>query len=336
MNQVLVTGGAGYIGSHTCKILLEHGWNPVTIDNLSTSIDDSAVKYGTFYQFNINEVSRVEKVLIEHDIKTVLHFAGSAYVGESIINPSKYYNNNFITTYHLLEAMRRANVKKIIFSSSCATYGISDNGYFSEKNIQLPINPYGRSKLYAENLINDYCRAYDFSATCLRYFNAAGADPSGELGERHEPETHLIPLTIFAALKIIKNLQVYGVDYSTPDGTCIRDYTHVSDLARAHVLAINFLDDNKGFSAFNLGTGQGASVFEIISGVEKIIGKSIPYNISPRRAGDPPVLVADIELANKVLGWYPEYGSINEIIETAVKYFSISKLKGDFNTKCNF
>jgi UDP-arabinose 4-epimerase len=319
-NKLLVTGGAGYVGSHACKALSRAGYTPVTVDNLSTANDIELVQFGPFVELDIRDTIALSEVMREHEIDTVLHFAGSAYVGESQINPAKYYSNNLISTYSLLEAMRISGANKLVFSSSCATYGVSQTGYFDEMHPQVPINVYGRTKLFSENVIRDYCSAYGFSACSLRYFNAAGADPDGVLGERHEPETHLIPLAILAAMGRGEALKVFGSDYETKDGSCIRDYTHVSDLADAHVLAVDYLKNWTGFKAFNLGTGQGTSVLEIIEAVERVLGKQFPYKVEARRIGDPPILVAENGQAKEKLNWAPKFLDINEIVATAANY----------------
>jgi UDP-arabinose 4-epimerase len=319
--KLLVTGGAGYVGSHACKALCGAGYTPVTVDNLSTAKDSGLVQFGPFIQLDIRDTISLTNIIQEHQIGTVLHFAGSAYVGESRTNPAKYYSNNVVATHSLLEAMRNGGASRLVFSSSCATYGISQTGYFTEAHVQAPINVYGRTKLYAENLIRDYCDAYGFSACCLRYFNAAGADPAGTLGERHDPETHLIPLAILAALGRGEELKIYGGDYETKDGSCIRDYTHVSDLADAHVLAVEYINDVVGFNALNLGTGKGTSVFDIVRAVELVLGKRVPFQLESRRIGDPAILVARNGLAKERLNWAPKFTDVNEVVRTAAAFF---------------
>ncbi len=322
MNKtVLVTGGAGYIGSHACKALALAGYIPLTIDNLSTAVDLRFVKYGPFVELDIRNTASLAKIIQSNRIDTVLHFAGSAYVNESQIDPAKYYSNNVTATLSLLEAMRIGGAKKLVFSSTCATYGVSETGYFNEEQRQCPVNVYGRTKLFSENAIRDYCDAYAFSARCLRYFNAAGADPDGILGERHDPETHLIPLAILAALGKGVPLNVYGDDYETSDGSCIRDYTHVSDLADAHVLALEHMEEKGKFDAFNLGTGRGTSVFKVVEAVSMILGQPVPYLVTDRRKGDPAILVAENQRAVEQLNWTPKFNDIDKIVSTAVNYF---------------
>ena len=319
--RVLVTGGAGYIGSHTAKELSKQGHVPIVIDNLVCG-HRAAVKWGPFCDGDILDTEKIIHVLKNEKIEAVLHFAAFAIVSESTRNPIKYYENNVMGTLSLLEAMRKTGVKKIIFSSTCATYGVAGNSaaLISESHSQNPVNPYGRSKLMVEIILKDYVRAHQFSATALRYFNAAGADRDGEVGEKHDPETHLIPLAIEAAHNQEKVLTIFGDDYETADGTCVRDYIHVSDLARAHVRALENLKPQT-VSFYNLGTGHGFSVKEVIERTAKITGKKLNTKMGERRPGDPPTLVASGEKARRELGWAPTESELPHIIETANKWY---------------
>lgn len=306
--KILVTGGAGFIGSHACKALKTAGHEPVVLDNLRTG-HRWAVKYGPFEHGDILETSRVAALLQKHEIEAVMHFAALAYVGESISQPGAYYQTNVVGTLSLLGAMRLAGVNRFIFSSTCATFGNVDH-HISEADPQNPINPYGASKLMVERILRDYAAAFGIASVALRYFNAAGSDPDGELGEIHDPETHLIPITLFVAAGMRDKLNVFGTDYDTHDGTCVRDYIHVCDLADAHVAAIDVLEAGV-FKAFNLGNGNGFSVRQVIDRAEAITGKPIAWEASPRREGDPPSLVAD---ATAALGWNPRYPSLDDMI----------------------
>lgn len=314
--KILVTGGAGYIGSHTCKMLKQAGFVPVTYDNLVYGHRD-AVLWGPFIKGDLFDTRLLQETFSIHQPIAVIHFAAYAYVGESVIDPGKYYRNNVSGTINLLETMRRNDCSNIIFSSTCATFGIPDTLPIRENSPQLPVNPYGRSKLMIEQILADYDQAYGLKHIVLRYFNAAGADPSAEIGEQHEPETHLIPLVILAALGKIKSIEVYGTDYQTPDGTAIRDYIHVTDLADAHVKALQLLNTADHSESFNLGTGRGTSVREIIDSVERISGKKVPVSFGPRRPGDPPALVSGSQKATEKLKWKPAFSDIDSIIETA-------------------
>ncbi len=316
MTNVLVTGGAGYIGSHTCKALSRAGFTPVTYDNLVYG-HEWAVKWGPIEKGDILDISRLSHVIAAYKPFAVIHFAAFAYVGESVEDPAKYYHNNVVGTLSLLEAMRNNCVDKIVFSSSCATYGIPDKIPIVEDSPQRPINPYGRSKLMIEQILADYGNAYGLKSVSLRYFNAAGADPEGELAEQHDPETHLIPLILDAAAGRRPNISVYGDDYDTPDGTCVRDYIHVSDLAEAHVRAMIGLGERKLERAYNLGTGNGYSVMEVIDAVRRLANRDFAVLKGPRRSGDPASLVADASRANRDLGWCARYTRIDDIIETA-------------------
>ncbi len=319
--KILVTGGAGYIGSHTAKSLKNAGYQPVVVDNLIYG-HEWAVKWGPLYKINISETQKLEEVILQENIKAVIHFAAYAYVGESVKDPLKYYDNNLVGTLSLLKAMKNQKIDKIVFSSTCATYGIPSHIPINEDELQNPINPYGRSKWMVEKVLQDLAYSEKFNSICLRYFNAAGADPELEIGEDHDPETHLIPNAIQAALSSNRTLSVFGHDYPTADGSCVRDYIHVTDLAKAHVLAVEHLLTNKtvGFEFMNLGTGKGTSVLEIIRHVEKITGKKINYQIEARREGDPAVLVARIHKAIELLNWRPQYSEIEPILTTAIEW----------------
>lgn len=318
--QVLVVGGAGYIGSHTCKALARAGHNPIVYDNLSFGHAD-AVRWGPLEIGDIFDGDRLREVICEHNPDIVIHFAAFAYVGESVIDPAKYYRNNVGGTLSLIDAMRNGGVSRIIFSSTCATYGMPSIIPIDEKTPQRPINPYGHSKLMVEQVLRDYGQAYGLEWVVLRYFNAAGCDPEGELGERHNPETHAIPLALLSALGRGPRFQVFGNDYSTPDGTAIRDYVHVSDLATAHVKAAEYLLAGGVSDAFNLATGKGTSVLELLSAVERASGRAVPMDFAPRRPGDPPQLVATGTKAQKILNWEPQYYDIDAIVDTAAPWF---------------
>jgi UDP-arabinose 4-epimerase len=319
MKTVLVTGGAGYIGSHTCKVLAEAGYTPVTFDNLVYG-HQWAVNWGPFVKGDLLNSLELDEAFKTFNPDAVLHFAAFAYVGESVENPGKYYRNNVSGTINLLEAMRRHECHHIVFSSTCAIYGNPETETISEEHPQRPINPYGRGKLMIEEILKDYRNAYGTNYSCLRYFNAAGADPDGELGEDHLPETHLIPRAIFAALGMLEEIRVFGTDYPTPDGTAIRDYIHVTDLAKAHVLALERLQSEREPLCLNLGTGSGHSVLEVLEIIERISGRKVPAIRDTRRPGDPPVLVAAADRAREKLSWEPVLSSISNIIDTAWKW----------------
>lgn len=318
--KVLVTGGAGYIGSHTCKALAAAGHAPVTFDNLSRGHAD-AVRWGPLFMADLLDPRALDAIMTEYRPDAVIHFAALAYVGESVLSPAPYYEVNVAGTRNLLEAMRKHGVNTIVFSSTCATYGIPDVLPIDETSPQLPVNPYGFSKLVVEHMLADYGRAYGLRSVALRYFNAAGCDADGELGERHEPETHAIPLAIQAAMGAGPAFRVMGTDYDTPDGTAVRDYVHVSDLADAHVRGLEFLIDEGGHHAFNLGTGRGTSVRELLDAVSRVMGCEVPYVNAPRRAGDPPALFARADRARQHLGWVPSYRSIEPMVRTAADWF---------------
>jgi UDP-arabinose 4-epimerase len=317
-NTVLVTGGAGYIGSHACKALAAAGFTPVVYDNLSRGFE-WAVKWGPFEQGDLLDQPRIETVIQQHKPIAVMHFAAFAYVGESVAYPATYYRNNIVGSLALLDAMRANGVDRLVFSSSCTTYGVRGAEPIGEDTPQAPVNPYGVTKLLIEQAMRDYSAAYGLRAVAMRYFNAAGADPDGEIGEAHDPETHLIPLVLDAAAGGAP-LTVFGDDYPTPDGTCIRDYVHVTDLASAHVLACQTMEREGGFRAYNLGTGRGLSNMEIIAAARRLTGRDVPIKMGPRRAGDPPELTADPTKANRELGWAPQVSSVDEIIGTAWRW----------------
>lgn len=317
MKTVLVTGGAGYIGSHVCKALAAAGYRPIAYDNLIYG-HEWAVKWGPLERGNILDTSRVCAVLRKTGAEAVIHLAAFAYVGESVSDPAKYYRNNVAGTLALLAAMRECEVKRIVFSSTCATYGTPDSLPITEDTPQKPVNPYGASKLMIERILADYRHAYDVKSISLRYFNAAGADPDGELGEEHEPETHLIPLVLDVAAGSRPHITVFGDDYQTPDGTCIRDYIHVSDLAYAHVLALQALErEISPRPAYNLGTGQGHSVAEVIEAARRITGSVIPVAKGSRRPGDPAILLADPSRAKRDLGFVPRFAAVDDMISSA-------------------
>lgn len=313
--RVLVAGGAGYIGSHTCKALARAGHQPIVYDNLHTG-HPWAVKWGPFVKGDLNDAARLGETLKEHKVEAVINFAALAYVGESNVEPTRYYRANVGGMITLLETMRMHDVGSIVFSSSCATYGVPERLPIVEGLRQDPINPYGRTKLMGEQILRDACTAHGLCAIALRYFNAGGADPDGELGEEHDPETHLIPLVLQAAHGTRPSISVFGRDYETPDGTCIRDYVHVTDLANAHVAALTRCRAGE-FQAYNLGGGQGVSIAEVIARARVLTGREIRAIDAPRRAGDPPVLVADIALARQALDWEPKHSGIDEVIRTA-------------------
>ena len=319
MSTILVTGGAGYVGSHACKALAAAGHTPVVYDNLSRGHREFA-RWGPLEVGDLGEAAKLDAVLARHRIDAVMHFAALAYVGESVEQPALYYRNNVGGTLELLEAMRRAGVGLMVFSSTCATYGVPERMPITEDLPQQPINPYGATKLMIERVLRDYEPAYGLRSVALRYFNAAGCDPDGEVGEDHEPETHLIPRVLMAADGMLPRIDVFGTDYPTPDGTCLRDYIHVTDLADGHVRALDYLQRGGASSAVNLGTGRAFSVREVIAAAERVTGRRIPVHEGPRRAGDPPVLVADATRARTLLGFAPRYSEIEPIVETAWRW----------------
>ncbi|MDP9151506.1 MAG: UDP-glucose 4-epimerase GalE [Myxococcota bacterium] len=316
--SVLIVGGAGYIGSQTAKRVAGAGLRPVVLDNLVYG-HPWAVKWGPLVEGDLADSALLARVLREHDVTSVIHFAAYAYVGESVTNPRKYFRNNVVNTLNLLDAMVDAGTKNIVFSSTCATYGEPREVPIAESHPQHPVNPYGESKLAVEKILRWYAGAYGLRYAALRYFNAAGADPDGELGEEHDPETHLIPLAIDAALGRGR-LSIFGTDYPTTDGTAIRDYIHVADLADAHWLALSHLDRAGDNLLLNLGTGHGHSVRQVVAAVEKISGRKVAVQEAGRRAGDPPALVADAREATRVLGWHPRYAELETIVEHAYRW----------------
>lgn len=315
-NTVLVTGGAGYVGSHTCKALAQSGFIPLSLDNLVHG-NRWAVKWGPFAEGDLSNRELLASVFRDHQVGAVIHFAAYAYVGESMTNPGKYFLNNVANTLHLLDAMRGAGVRHIVFSSSCAVYGHPDTTQIREDHPLRPINPYGESKLFVERALHWYGVSHGMNSLSLRYFNAAGADPQGEIGEHHDPETHLIPLVIQAALGQIAHVEIYGTDYPTGDGTAIRDYIHVTDLATAHVLGLKYLLDGGKSTALNLGTEDGYSVRQVIDMAGEVTGRKIPARETGRRPGDPTILVADAKRAKRELSWVPQHSSLKSIVETA-------------------
>ncbi|MDF1594285.1 MAG: UDP-glucose 4-epimerase GalE [Desulfobacterales bacterium] len=316
MANVLVTGGAGYIGSHACKALAKAGYTPVTYDNLIYG-HPWAVKWGPFEKGDVLDRHRLDEVIAKYRPEAVMHFAAFAYVGESVENPGKYYRNNVAGSLTILEAMRDHGIRNMVFSSTCAVYGTPETIPIPEDHPLKPINPYGFSKYTVERMLEDFSNAHDMRYVSLRYFNAAGADPDAETGEDHDPETHLIPLVLDAASGRSKNIKIFGTDYDTPDGTCLRDYVHVSDLAGAHVLALEYLKDTGKSDIFNLGNGNGFSVREVIETARKITGRDIQAIASSRRSGDPAFLVGSSDKIRKVLGWNSKHASIDDIIQDA-------------------
>ena len=313
--KILVIGGAGYIGSHMVKLLGQQGCKVTTLDDLSSGHLD-AVICGDFVQGNFGERAVLD-ALLSTGFDAVMHFASFIQVGESVQHPGKYYHNNVTNTLGLLDAMRAHGVSKFIFSSTAATFGEPQYTPIDERHLQQPINPYGRTKLMVEQALADYDKAYGFKSVCLRYFNAAGADPEGQLGERHNPETHLIPLVLQAASGRRSNITVFGRDYDTPDGTCIRDYIHINDLCSAHWLALQSLMDGGPSQSYNLGNGNGFSVQEVIDTAERVTGRKIPVVNGPRRSGDPARLVADATQARRNLIWIPHFSDLAIIVQHA-------------------
>jgi UDP-glucose 4-epimerase len=316
--KVLVLGGAGYIGSHICKQLFQKGQEVVVFDNLSTGHAE-AVKWGALFVGDILNQEQCEQVFSEHGpFDLVMHFCAKSLVGESVQHPAIYFRNNVIGTVNVLDAMVKTGHKKLVFSSTAAVFGIPNVNKIDENQPRKPINPYGQSKKMVEDILQDYHHAYGLKSVCLRYFNACGADPEAEIGERHDPETHLIPNILKSVAGSNQaGLKVFGNNYPTADGTCVRDYIHINDLATAHILAGDYIEQHDGAYAFNLGNGNGFSVFDVIKAAVKVVGADIPYDVEPPRAGDPAILVADASLANKELGWKPQYTNIEDIITTA-------------------
>jgi UDP-arabinose 4-epimerase len=318
MKYVLVAGGAGYIGSHTCKALARAGYQPVVFDNFSTG-HRWAVKWGPLVEGDIADRPLLQEVIQKYQIDAVIHFAASALVSESMENPYKYLHDNVAGSVTLLEAMREAGVQRIVFSSTCATYGVPQSVPISETQPQKPVNPYGESKLFVERALHWYERTFGLGWVALRYFNAAGADRDGEIGECHGQETHLIPLVVQSALEQ-RPVQIFGADYPTPDGTAIRDYIHVEDLASAHIKALEYLDGGGQSIALNLGMARGYSVREVIAAVERAGARPVQVQESARRPGDPQVLVADTRHARDVLSWRPHYEDLDAIVKTAWRW----------------
>lgn len=316
--RILVTGGAGYIGSHTVKRLLESGHDVWVYDNLSEG-HRASVPGDRLIVADLADTGALDHAIIVNRVEAVIHFAALCYVGVSVTQPARYYNNNVVNTLNLLEAMRRNGVKRFVFSSTCATYGVPEKLPITEQSPQHPINPYGRTKLVVEGVLRDYAHAYGLGFTALRYFNASGASADGTIGEDHEPETHLIPLVLQVALGQRPHIEIFGTDYPTPDGTCVRDYIHVEDLADAHIRALDVLRDGDA-RFYNVGTGRGYSCREVVRTAEEVTGRPIPVREGPRRAGDPPELVAAADLVRKELGWSPNYPELRPILETAWKW----------------
>jgi len=321
--MILVVGGAGYVGSHTNKLLNNKGYQTIVFDNLSCGHREF-VKWGEFILGDLSNREQIRDSFKKYQIEAVMHFSAYASVEESITHPSKYYNNNVINTISLLDIMREFGTNFLIFSSSCAIYGEPKEIPIKETHPKNPINPYGKSKFLIEEILKDYDKAYGLKYISLRYFNAAGADPEGEIGEKHNPETHLIPRTIFAALGEKENIKIFGTDYPTKDKTCIRDYIHVTDLADAHIKALEYLKKNQKSDIFNLGNGSGYSVKEVIETVKKVSKKDFKIVEAERREGDPPVLIADSQKAKEVLGWDTQYPDIGTIVNTAWEWHSKS------------
>jgi UDP-glucose 4-epimerase len=316
VKNILVVGGAGYIGSHMAKYLAKKGYVPIVLDNLVLGHPQTA-KYGPFFEGPMNDASLLEKIFSGYPISAVMHFAAFCYVWESVEKPAMYYQNNVANTLALLKVMVERNIGNFIFSSSCATYGEPVEIPMTEDHPQRPVSPYGRTKVIVEQILDDFGRAYGLKSVCLRYFNAAGADPDGELGEDHNPETHLIPLVLKTALGQRPNVEVFGDDYPTPDGTCIRDYIHVDDLAQAHLLALERLLAGEPGGAYNLGNGNGYSVKQVIETARHTTGREIPVRVAKRRPGDPAVLISSSQKAIKDLGWRPRFPDLETIVETA-------------------
>ena len=321
MLPVLVTGGAGYIGSHTCKELHRNGYLPIVYDNLITGHREFA-RWGEFVYGDICNTQQLRHCMKAYKPQGVIHFAAFAYVGESVREPGKYFHNNVQGTLSILDAMRDEGIANIVVSSTCAVYGEPDKMPISESCLPAPITPYGASKLFMERMLADYHTAHGINWIALRYFNAAGCDPDGEIGEWHEPETHLLPRIIGAMLGEYSCLEVYGNDYPTPDGTCIRDYIHVKDLAVAHILALEYCMQGKGNRSFNLGTGTGISIHQLIRATEVLSNRTVPFAVKQRRPGDPAVLVADPALSMSTLGWTPRHSDLDTIISTAMHWHS--------------
>ncbi|WP_321212040.1 UDP-glucose 4-epimerase GalE [Methanothermobacter sp. DP] len=321
--MILIVGGAGYIGSHVNKFLSERGYETLILDNLTKGHRES-VKWGRFIEGDLGDRRLLGRILTRYDVEAVMHFAAFTDVGESVQKPGDYYRNNVMNTLNLLDSMRENGVSKFIFSSTCAVYGNPSEIPITEEHPLNPISPYGRSKLMVEEVLRDYSDAYGLSYVSLRYFNAAGADPEGEIGELHDPETHLIPIVLDAAMGLRDSVRIFGTDYPTPDGTCIRDYIHVMDLADAHWRALEYLEGERS-GVFNLGNGNGFSVREVIETCREVTGASIRAVEDERRPGDPPELVGSSERALEILGWRPVFTELEEIIKTAWNWHRTAK-----------
>ena len=321
---ILVTGGAGYIGSHNVKFLRERGYRVLVLDDLCRGFAD-AVPADALIEGSIGDRAVLDDLFARHSVDAVMNFASFIEVGESVEHPARYYANNVANTITLLDAMVRHGVRRYVFSSTAAIFGTPEYTPIDEDHPKAPINPYGRGKWLVEQLLPDYAAAYGLESVCLRYFNAAGADPSGELGERHEPETHLVPLVLQAASGRRASIHIFGEDYPTADGTCVRDYIHVEDLAQAHALALEYLDSGHGSAAFNLGNGSGYSIREVIESARRVTGRDFPVEPGPRRPGDPATLVADSTRAREVLGWRPRFTALDDIVADA---WAWEQLKG--------
>jgi UDP-glucose-4-epimerase GalE len=313
--RILVTGGAGYIGSHTVRLLLRQGYDVAVVDDLSKGLEHNVPK-GRLYKLNVNQTDALTELMRQHKPDAVIHFAAFIAVGESMREPGRYFGNNVCGSLSLLNAMVAADVKHIVFSSTAAVYGNPHATPIREDFPIQPVNAYGESKVMVETLLRWFDTIHQLTSVCLRYFNASGADPSGELGEEHEPETHLIPL-LFRAVQTGQPVTLFGDDYPTPDGTCIRDYIHVNDLAQAHILAVEYLLNGGASEQFNVGTGSGHSVLEVVRAVEAVTGEKVPYQIGPRREGDPPALVAASDKLRTRLGWSPQYADLQTIVAHA-------------------
>lgn len=314
--SILISGGAGYIGSQTAKSLSRAGFKPVVYDNLSTG-NRWAVRWGPLVEADLCNQRSLRQTLRKYNVTAAIHFAAHAYIGESVLEPRRYFENNVINTLHFVHTLLDEGVNQVVFSSSCAVYGVPECFPISESHPKLPVNPYGDSKLFIERVLDWYGSAYGLRWAALRYFNAAGADPSGELGEAHNPETHLVPRLIEAALGRLQSVEIFGVDYPTKDGTAVRDYVHVLDLAEAHVASLQHLISGGESFSVNLGTGHGVSVREVIAAVERVSGTTIDAKTAPRREGDPPVLIADPTSAERILGWRPRLSSLDSIVNSA-------------------
>jgi UDP-glucose 4-epimerase len=318
--RVLVTGGAGYIGSHAVRLFLERGHDVCVYDNLSMG-HRAAVPADRLVVGDLAELPKLDQLILEKRIEAVVHFAACAYVRESVVSPAKYYQNNLVNTLNLIECLRKNRVQKFVFSSTCATYGSHEKMPITEETPQEPINPYGWTKLLVEKALDDYRRVYGWGYAALRYFNAAGAHPDGTIGEDHDPETHLIPLVVQVAQGKRPHVDIFGTDYPTPDGTCVRDYIQVNDLAAAHLLALEKLEPGSALR-YNLGTGVGSSIREVVQAVEEVSGKKISVREAPRAVGDPPALVASAAKIERDLGWKPKYDNLRSIVETAWNWHS--------------